>query len=134
MVKTVIRLNESTYNKEVFEQEGMQVLDLKFAEGGNPPEAKIVEFVSMCSSELAKGRAVAVHCKDGQGRTGTMIALYLLYRFRGTTAKTVIAWLRLCRPGSVVGRQQQFLQEMEAKIHELIGRSLAPTAPISSPP
>jgi len=28
-------------------------------------------------------------------------------------ARAAIAWLRLCRPGSVVGNQQQFMAEIE---------------------
>lgn len=49
-----------------------------------------------------------------------MICLYLLYRYRELTAKQALAWLRLCRPGSVVGKQQYFIEEMAPKIHDLI--------------
>lgn len=44
----------------------------------------------------------------GLGRTGTLIGCYLMKHYRMTAAES-IAWLRICRPGSVIGPQQQFL-------------------------
>eukprot|EP00463_Aulacantha_scolymantha_P001509 TRINITY_DN2120_c0_g1_i1.p1 TRINITY_DN2120_c0_g1~~TRINITY_DN2120_c0_g1_i1.p1 ORF type:complete len:103 (+),score=9.96 TRINITY_DN2120_c0_g1_i1:217-525(+) len=32
------------------------------------------------------------------------------------THAEAIAWIRLCRPGSIIGPQQHFLQQMEAKM------------------
>lgn len=51
------------------------------------------------------------------------------------TAAETIAWLRLCRPGCVIGPQQHYLKLQEARMHKL-GRSIgAAGAPgISAPP
>ena len=46
----------------------------------------------------------------GLGRTGTLIACYLMKHFKFSAAET-IAWCRICRPGSVIGPQQNFLEE-----------------------
>jgi cell division cycle 14 len=53
-----------------------------------------------------------VHCKTGLGQTGTLIALWLMRR-RGFGAREAIAWLRIMRPGSIIGEQQHFLLAAE---------------------
>jgi len=44
----------------------------------------------------------------GLGRTGTLIAIYMM-KHQGFTATEAISWLRVMRPGSVIGMQQHFL-------------------------
>ena len=40
-----------------------------------------------------------------------MIAIYIMKYFN-FTAREAIAWLRICRPGCVIGPQQHFLAEL----------------------
>ena len=46
----------------------------------------------------------------GLGRTGTLIACYMMKHYKFTAAES-IAWCRICRPGSIIGPQQNFLEE-----------------------
>ena len=55
-----------------------------------------------------------MHCRAGLGRTGTLIGLWLMRR-AGFTARDAIAWLRIVRPGSVVGPQQEYLCACERR-------------------
>ena len=38
------------------------------------------------------------------------------------SAKEAIAWVRLCRPGSIVGGQQYFLEEMEQDLYDVMNQ------------
>lgn len=49
-------------------------------------------------------------CVAGLGRTGTLIGCYIMKHYCFTAAEA-IAWIRICRPGSVIGPQQNFLEE-----------------------
>nr|XP_005314524.1 dual specificity protein phosphatase CDC14B-like isoform X2 [Chrysemys picta bellii] len=51
----------------------------------------------------------------GLGRTGTLIACYIMKHYRMTAAET-IAWIRINRPGSVIGPQQHFLVEKQTEL------------------
>ena len=78
-----------------------------------PSQAQVDEFVGFVDEMLGQsgacrepGRmAVLVHCQGGYGRTGTMLACYLVSR--GWGAEEAMAEVRARRPGSVRPRSQQ---------------------------
>ena len=80
-----------------------------FIDGGVPSEQIIRQFLEL--SEADPG-LIAVHCKAGLGRTGTLISMYLMKHY-GFTSAEVIGYLRIMRPGSVLGPQQFFLKQWE---------------------
>ncbi|XP_073332408.1 dual specificity protein phosphatase CDC14AB isoform X1 [Pagrus major] len=109
-VTTVIRLNKKIYDSKRFTDAGFDHYDLFFLDGSTPSDIIIRRFLHI--SESTDG-AVAVHCKAGLGRTGTLIGCYLMKHYR-FTAGEAIAWIRICRPGSVIGPQQNFLEEKQS--------------------
>lgn len=113
-VTCIVRFNEKMYDRRVFLNHGIRHVDLFYEDGGNPTDAILNAFLQVCEQE--KG-AIAVHCKAGLGRTGTNIAAYMIKHY-GYTAKEAIAWSRLCRPGCVVGPQQQYISVMENKLRK----------------
>jgi len=109
-VKAVIRLNEpTTYDPAPFKEHGIAHHDLYFDDCTVPSSAIIKKFLALC--EQYDG-VIAVHCLAGLGRTGTLISIWMMTHF-GLTAAECIGWLRIVRPGSVIGPQQQFLCDCE---------------------
>ncbi|VDM62530.1 unnamed protein product [Angiostrongylus costaricensis] len=104
-ITTVVRLNVRMYDAKKFTDAGFDHVDLFFIDGSTPSEKIVERFISVVDN--AKG-AVAVHCKAGLGRTGTLIACWMMKEF-GLNAAECMAWLRICRPGSVIGPQQEYL-------------------------
>lgn len=60
--------------------------------------------------------SVILHMQAGLGRTGVLIAAYLMQHFH-YTANEAVGWLRLCRPGSVIGVQHKFLNKCQPWLH-----------------
>jgi cell division cycle 14 len=108
----IVRFNNKVYDRKKFIDAGFNHYDMYFTDGGNPTEAIIKRFLEVCETE--KG-ALAVHCKVGFGRIGIFILFYLMKHF-GLTYYEIIGWLRVCRPGSVIGPQQNFLGDMEKRM------------------
>ena len=111
-IKAVVRLNNKEYDRSTLVQAGFNHYDLFFTDCSTPSDAIVDKFLRI--SEHENG-ALAVHCLAGLGRTGTLIALYMM-KHMGFTANECIAWLRIVRPGSVIGPQQQYLKDQEARM------------------
>eukprot|EP00811_Abedinium_folium_P033048 NODE_6040_length_1710_cov_26.771320.p1 GENE.NODE_6040_length_1710_cov_26.771320~~NODE_6040_length_1710_cov_26.771320.p1 ORF type:complete len:420 (-),score=70.07 NODE_6040_length_1710_cov_26.771320:249-1508(-) len=105
----VVRLNEPEYDAKHFIKRKIKHADMQFPDGSSPQPELVDEFLEICAAQ--KG-AIAVHCKAGLGRTGTLIGLYAMKNF-GFKAREFIAWCRICRPGSILGPQQEYLFAME---------------------
>lgn len=114
-VTAVVRLNEVTYDSHRFIDKGIIHKDLNFLDGSCPSEDIVSQFIEFVENEAG---AVAVHCKAGLGRTGTLIGCYAMKHYN-FPAQEFIGWIRICRPGSVLGPQQHFLVEIEAKCRRM---------------
>ena len=117
-VTTVIRLNSRPYDTAPFEAAGIRCVHIDLDEGSIPSPSLVLAFLDAVGK--AEG-AVAVHCKEGLGRTGTMVAAHLMAA-HGFRAREAIGWIRVMRPGSIVGEQQQFLCRLSEALELRAGR------------
>jgi cell division cycle 14 len=108
-VTAIVRLNNAEYDRQSFISEGIKHFDMYFIDGTAPPVTIVEHFLYM--AEQTSG-VIAVHCKQGLGRTGTLIACYIMKHYQFSAAEA-IAFIRIQRPGSVVGPQQAFLTRIQ---------------------
>ena len=102
-VKAMVRASEKIYNQTKLTEQGLRVYELEFSDNSVPSDQIISDFIMICRHEIEKGRnPMAVHCRAGLGRSGTLVAAYLMFSY-DMLPKEAIAWVRLCRPGSVIG-------------------------------
>jgi cell division cycle 14 len=108
-VTHVIRLNEPKYDRLKFTRNGINHTDLFFIDGSTPADSIVQQFLRVAEAERG---AIAIHCKAGLGRTGTLIGIYAMKHFKFPAAY-FIGWIRIARPGSILGPQQHYLIKQE---------------------
>ncbi|XP_031436444.1 dual specificity protein phosphatase 23b isoform X1 [Clupea harengus] len=82
-----------------------------------PTFDQIHRFLTIVEEANAKGEGVAVHCMHGHGRTGTMLACYLV-KMRKISGIDAINEIRRIRSGSIETSEQektvvQFYQQIK---------------------
>ncbi len=70
-----------------------------------PTQEQVDEFVAFVEGMLCQNSPVLVHCAGGYGRTGTMLACFLVSR--GHEPQSAIETVRGSRPGSIERNGQE---------------------------
>ena len=111
-INLIIRLNNpKSYDKKIFNDNNIIVEDL-FFEDYTTPDIKIIKKFINLINNTNYDDLVAVHCKAGLGRTGLLICIWLIIKLN-FTPKNAITYIRLIRPGSIMGYQGFFLESFE---------------------
>jgi atypical dual specificity phosphatase len=72
---------------------------------GTPSPIQLREIIQFVEEQNVQSKPVVVHCAEGKGRTGTVLAAYLVYK--GVSADDAINKVREKRPGSIQNLDQE---------------------------
>jgi atypical dual specificity phosphatase len=98
------------------ESEGFARLELPIRDFHAPTPGQLEAAVEFIEKAVNSGGACAVHCGAGLGRTGAVVAAWLVRR--GRTARQAILEVRRRRPGSVETTTQEEAVEAFARMKQ----------------
>jgi len=87
-----------------------------------PTLDQVDEFVAFVDSKIAEGKKVLVHCFAGRGRTGTMLAGYLIHQ--GMSSEAAVREIR-ARAGKAYGTLRGVIEPAQEELLRWYERRLS---------
>lgn len=113
-IKSVVTVREVALPSDWFDGGDIDYLHLAIEDFGAPNMEELVQAVDFIDQQISSGRPVMVHCAAGKGRTGAVLAAYLVKK-QNLTAEQAIEKIRGMRPGSVQSVSQETAVSMYEK-------------------
>lgn len=104
-VGALLSLTETALPAGPLAQHGLNVLHLPVPDFHPPSPEQLNLALRFIDEQRAEGRAVAVHCLAGQGRTGSVLAAWLIRD--GLGPREAIAQVRSICPGAIEAAAQE---------------------------
>jgi len=102
-IRAIVSLTGSPLDPDAIIRLGFDYLHSHISGAPNAEQLRaIIEFVEQ---ENRQSKPVLVHCGEGKGRTGTVLAAYLVYH--GLSAQEAIRRVRDKRPSSIESMEQE---------------------------
>ncbi|QGJ68422.1 Atypical dual specificity phosphatase [Planctomycetales bacterium 10988] len=113
----LVNLTENDLSSEHYAQYGIETYHFPIIDMEAPELQAAKEFCIRLAGWLEEQKTVALHCKAGLGRTGTMLACFLIYQ--GRSALSALEHARSIEPRWVQSDTQvEFLSEFEKYCRE----------------
>jgi len=115
-VKAIVTVREVPLPSKWFSNgngDDVDYFHLRVEDYGAPSLEEIDNTIDYIQQQISKKKPVMVHCAAGRGRTGTILAAYLIKK-ENLTANQAIKKIRSIRPGSI----QSDRQEMALYVYE----------------
>lgn len=104
-VQVLISLTEEPPDRRWVEDAGLLLFHVPVFDMEAPTQEQFDRCVNAIEKALANKMGVVVHCGAGLGRTGAVLAAYLVRQ--GATAEAAISRIRALRPGSIETDEQE---------------------------
>jgi atypical dual specificity phosphatase len=112
-IEVLVSLTEDRPRRDWVEQANLLVFHEPMEDMEAPTQDQLDRCVSAIERATERNMGVAVHCGAGLGRTGTVLAAYLVAK--GQNAAGAIAKVRRLRPGSIETEDQVEAIELFAR-------------------
>jgi atypical dual specificity phosphatase len=104
-IGALLTLTESPLPRGLLERYEIRGLHLPVDDFYAPTTLQMLDALAFLDDAFSSGTPVAVHCLAGQGRTGTVLAAYLIRG--GLPAGDAVAEIRALCPGAIESKRQR---------------------------